>query len=470
MCVTVVIRGGSVVSATGVSLADVVVDGTKIDALVAPGSDIAASAAASADRVIEATGRYVVPGGVDVHTHLDLEMSPEATVADSFSSGTTAAAWGGTTTVIDFCNQVLGDDVRQSVDVQFAKAEGECVIDYGFHMSMGDVTESALKEMPALVEEGITSFKYYMAYPGHVYSDDGQILRAMQVAAETGAMVMVHAENGIAIDVLREQAAARGHTSAVWHAKTRPPELEGESTHRAIALAAVAGAPVYIVHLSAAEALAEVATARDRGRNVFAETCPQYLYLTIEDHLSREGLDGLRYVCSPPLRDHHHHGSLWTGLKADDLSVVSTDHCPFCEKDKLLGIDDFRVTPNGLGSIEHRMDLIHQGVVDGHLGLARWVETCSTTPARLFGMYPKKGVIAPGSDADIVIYDPNMQHTLGVETHHTNTDYSAWEGFELTGAVESVMSRGSMVIDGGRFVGSRGHGTFVPRGLSDLLV
>ncbi|MDG2262039.1 MAG: dihydropyrimidinase [Actinomycetota bacterium] len=467
---SIVIRGGSVVSSTGVSSADVVVEGETIEALLAPGSSLAASAAESAERVIDATGRYVVPGGVDVHTHLALEMSPEATVSDSFETGTVAAAWGGTTTVVDFCNQTLGDDVRRSVDEQFAKAEGQCVIDYAFHMSMGDVTDSALKEMPTLIDEGITSFKYYMAYPGHVYSDDGQILRAMQVAAETGAMVMVHAENGIAIDVLREQAVERGNTDPVWHGRTRPSELEGEATHRAISLAAVAGAPVYIVHLSATEALAEVAAARDRGRNVFAETCPQYLYLSIEDHLTQEGIDGLTYVCSPPLREHHHSGSLWTGLRADDLSVVSTDHCPFCEKDKLLGIDDFRLTPNGLGSIEHRMDLIHQGVVDGHLSIARWVETCSTTPARLFGMYPKKGVIAPGSDADVVIYDPSRRHTLGVESHHMNSDISAWQGFDLTGAVETVMSRGQMVIDNGKFVGRTGRGRFVKRGLSDLLI
>jgi dihydropyrimidinase len=347
------------------------------------------------------------------------------------------------------------------------------VIDYGFHMILGGVDDEALKAMDQLVEhEGVTSFKLFMAYPGVFYSDDGQILRAMQKAAGNGAMIMMHAENGIAIDVLAAQAVARGETDPVHHGITRPPVLEGEATHRAIVLAGVAGAPLYVVHLSASEALAAVATARHAGRNVFAETCPQYLYLTLEDHLGAPGFEGAKYVCSPPLRSKHesHHRDLWQGLRTDKLAVVSTDHCPFCMKDqKELGLGDFRKIPNGIGGVEHRMDLVYQGVLDGHLSLARWVETCATTPARLFGLYPRKGVVAAGSDADLVIYDPNGRTRIGAETHHMNMDYSAYEGVEVAGRVDTVLSRGSVLLADGEFRGRAGHGRFLHRGLSDLL-
>jgi len=340
-------------------------------------------------------------------------------------------------------------------------------------MILGGVDEDALKAMDQLVDhEGITSFKMFMAYPGVFYSDDGQILRAMQKASNNGALIMMHAENGIAIDVLAAQAVARGDTDPIWHGRTRPSALEGEATSRAIVLAGVAGAPVYFVHMSASEALAAVAAARDAGRNVFAETCPQYLYLTLEDQLGAPGFEGAKWVASPPLRSKHEHHlpDLWKGLRTDDLAVVSTDHCPFCLKDqKELGIGDFTKIPNGIGTVEHRMNLIYQGVVDGKLSLARWVETCSTTPARLFGMYPRKGVIAPGSDADIVVYDPAGKSDLGLAAQHMNMDYSAWEGFEIDGAVDTVLSRGSVVLSGGTFRGRAGHGRFVRRGLSDLL-
>jgi dihydropyrimidinase len=335
------------------------------------------------------------------------------------------------------------------------------------------VDDEALKAMDYLVEhEGVTSFKLFMAYPGVFYSDDGQILRAMQRASQNGATIMMHAENGIAIDVLAAQAVGRGQTDPVYHGITRPSVLEGEATNRAIVLAGVASdCPLYIVHLSAAEALAKVAEARHNGRHVYAETCPQYLYLTLEEHLGAPGFDGAKYVASPPLRPRVPHvDSLWTGLRTDKLAVVSTDHCPFCMKDqKELGRGDFRKIPNGIGSVEHRMDLIYQGVVDGKLPLGRWVETCSTTPARLFGLYPRKGVIAPGSDADIVIYDPAARSTLGVQTHHMNMDYSAYEGIEIAGAVDTVLSRGSVVIAGGEFRGRAGHGRFLRRGLSESL-
>ncbi len=467
---TIVIANGQVVSTSGATPADVVIDGERIAAVLDPRSPLAVSAAASAERVIDAAGCYVVPGGVDVHVHLQLPMTPEATSSDTFASGTAAAAWGGTTTVIDFAGQTKGMHVRDATEERLAEADGQCAVDYGLHLSMGDVNDASVKEMRTLVDEGVTSFKYFMAYPGVLYSDDGEILRAMQEAADLGALVMMHAENGIAIDVLRDQAAGRGNTSAVWHGRTRPSRLEGEAVHRAAALAEVAGAALYVVHLSSADALEQVVWARRRGLNVFAETCPQYLYLTIDDHLDQPGLDGLRHICSPPLRHRRNHDTLWQGLRRDDLAVVSTDHCPFCDNEKLLGAEDFRAVPNGVGSIEHRIDLLHSGVVAGELGLARWVQTCATTPARLFGLYPQKGVIAPGADADVVVYDPARAHVLGVATHHMNIDHSVWEGVEVTGQVRTVLSRGSFVIDERSFVGRAGHGRFLRRGISDLLV
>jgi len=467
---SVLIQGGQIVSSSGATPADVLITGETITAVIEPGSDMSESAARSSARIVDATGCYVVPGGVDVHTHLQLPMSPEATSSDSFASGTVAAAWGGTTTVIDFAGQMLGSEVRQVVEDRQAEAQGQCAIDYSFHLSMGDINERSLKEMKGIVDDGITSFKFFMAYPGAYYSDDGQLLQAMQQAGELGALSMMHAENGIAIDVLRDQAVKRGDIEPVWHGRTRPARLEGEAVHRASALAEVAEAPLYIVHLTSVEALEQVAWARDNGQNVFAETCPQYLYLSFEEHLNQPGMEGLRHVCSPPLRPASTHDHLWKGLRVNDLAVVSTDHCPFCDAEKKLGIDDFRPTPNGLGSLEHRMDLIFQGVVAGELSLARWVDTCSTTPARLFGLYPRKGVLAPGSDADVVIYDPAVEHTLGVATHHMNIDNSVWEGMAVRGQVRTVFSRGSVVLDNRNFNGRAGHGQFLARSLSDVLL
>ena len=464
-----VITGGQVVSSSGATPADVLIEGEKIVALVSPGSDVSIRAQESAERVVDALGCYVLPGGVDSHVHLQLEMTPEATSSDTFATGTAAAAWGGTTTVVDFAGQLSGMHVRDAVETRHSEADGQCAIDYAFHLAMGQVDDESLREMSAVMDEGITSFKYFMAYPGAWYSDDGQLISAMYRAADLGAMVMMHAENGLAIDVLRARAVAAGKTDPVWHGRTRPARLEAEAVHRAAALASVAEAPLYIVHLSSAEALEQVSIARRSGQNIFAETCPQYLYLSIEEHLDQPGISGRRHICSPPLRPSDGQSSLWAGLRNDDLAVVATDHCPFCDNEKLLG-EDFTGVPNGLGSIEHRMDLIHQGVVAGELSLARWVETCSTTPARMFGMYPRKGVLAPGSDADVVIYDPTVGHTLGAASHHMQIDNSAWEGVEVTGQVRSVLCRGSFVIDERTFVGRPGHGRFVQRDRSELLI
>jgi dihydropyrimidinase len=334
---------------------------------------------------------------------------------------------------------------------------------------VSDVNDATLKEMTSCVDSGVTSFKMFMAYPGVFYATDGEILLAMQQAARTGALTMMHAENGIAIDQLVAQALAAGRTEPRQHGLTRPPELEAEATGRAITLAAVTGAPLYIVHLSAAQALDRVTQARDTGQNVFAETCPQYLYLSIED-LARPGFEGAKYVASPPLRPREHQESLWNGLRRNDLSVVSTDHCPFCFREqKELGLGDFSKIPNGIPGVEHRMDLLHQGVVAGEISLARWVDIAATTPARMFGLYPRKGVIAPGADADIVIYDPTARQTLSADSHHMNVDYSAYEGLEITGRVDTVLSRGAVVIEAGEYHGSAGHGQFLRRALCQYL-
>ncbi|MGI5150566.1 dihydropyrimidinase [Plantactinospora sp. CA-294935] len=465
---TLLVSGGTVVGATGTHAADVLVDGETIVALFAPGR-----APGGDHQVVDATGKYVIPGGIDAHTHMELPFGG-TNASDTFDTGTRAAAYGGTTTIVDFAVQRTGEVVQDGLAAWHAKADGNCHVDYAFHMILGGVDDDALKAMDMLVaDEGISSFKLFMAYPGVFYSDDGQILRAMQRARENGAMIMMHAENGIAIDVLVQQALARGETDPIHHGLTRPEALEAEATHRAIRLAEVArDCPLYIVHLSASQALAQVAAARHAGRNVFAETCPQYLYLTLEDQLGAPGFEGAKWVCSTPLRSKHesHHRDLWQGLRSNDLAVVSTDHCPFCFKDqKELGLGDFSKIPNGIGGVEHRVDLLYQGVVDGKLTLERWVETIATTPARMFGLYPRKGVLAPGSDADIVVYDPAGRTSIGVGTHHMNMDHSAYEGYEIAGRVDTVISRGSVLVADGAYHGRRGHGRYLRRGLSTYL-
>ncbi|MER7004445.1 dihydropyrimidinase [Dactylosporangium sp. NPDC000555] len=464
------IKGGTVVGPQGAIPADVLIVGEKISAIFMPGD----GPAQGDFEVVDAAGKYVIPGGVDAHTHMELPFGG-AFASDTFDTGTKAAAFGGTTTIIDFAVQRTGEVVHDGLAAWHAKAAGECHVDYAFHQILGGVDDESLAAMDRLVaDEGVTSFKLFMAYPGVFYSDDGQILRAMQKARDNGAMIMMHAENGPAIDVLVKQALERGETDPIHHGLTRPEALEAEATSRAIWLASVAAdCPLYIVHLSAARALEQVAAARDLGRNVFAETCPQYLYLTLEDQLGAPGFEGAKWVCSTPLRSKHesHRADLWKGLRGNDLSVVSTDHCPFCFKDqKELGVGDFSKIPNGIGGVEHRVDLLYQGVVDGKLSLARWVETIATTPARMFGLFPRKGIIAPGSDADIVLYDPSARTRISAETHHMNMDHSAWEGYEIAGKVDTVISRGTVIVSGGTYHGRKGHGQFLRRGLSDYLL
>ncbi|MER5862966.1 dihydropyrimidinase [Kitasatospora sp. NPDC002040] len=461
-----VIRGGLVITAAEEMHADVLIEGEQVVALAATGSDVADGW--TADRVIDATGQYVIPGGVDAHTHMQLPFGGTE-ASDTFETGTRAAAFGGTTTIVDFAVQSVGSSLRAGLDAWHAKAAGVCAIDYAFHMILGDVNESSLKEMDLLVGEGVTSFKLFMAYPGVFYSDDGQILRAMQRGADNGGLIMMHAENGIAIDVLVEQALAAGKTDPRYHGEVRRELLEAEATHRAIKLAQVAGSPLYVVHVSAASAVAELARARDEGLPVFGETCPQYLYLST-DNLAEPGFEGAKYVCSTPLRPREHQAALWRGLRTNDLQVVSTDHCPFCftgQKD--LGRGDFSKIPNGLPGVENRMDLLHQAVLDGHLTRRRWIEIACATPARMFGLYPRKGTVTPGADADLVVYDPTAVQTVSAATHHMNVDYSAYEGRQLTGRARTVLSRGTVVVDGDAYLGRAGHGRYQQRSTCQYL-
>ncbi|MGH4029376.1 dihydropyrimidinase [Actinomycetota bacterium Odt1-20B] len=460
------ISGGLVITAAEEIHADVLVEDGRIAALAAQGSTAAESW--TAGRVIDATDKYVIPGGVDAHTHMELPFGGTF-ASDTFETGTQAAAWGGTTTIVDFAVQTVGQSLRAGLDAWYAKADGKCAIDYGFHMILSDVNESSLKEMDLLVEEGITSFKLFMAYPGVFYSDDGKILRAMQRSSTNGGLIMMHAENGIAIDVLVEQALARGETDPRYHGEVRKVLLEAEATHRAIQLARVAGAPLYVVHVSAEEAVEELARARDAGLPVFGETCPQYLFLST-DNLAEPDFEGSKYVCSTPLRPREHQAALWRGLRTNDLQVVSTDHCPFCfVGQKELGRGDFSKIPNGLPGVENRMDLLHQAVVDGHISRRRWIEIACASPARMFGLYGKKGTIAPGADADVVVYDPAVEQVMSAATHHMNVDYSAYEGKRVTGQVETVLSRGEVVIEGREFKGRAGHGAYVARGTTQYV-
>ncbi|MDP6540193.1 MAG: dihydropyrimidinase [Planctomycetota bacterium] len=450
------IKGGTVVTATEVFCGDVLVEGERVEAV---GRDLTGEA----ERSIDATDKLVIPGGIDVHTHLDMPFGGAFSV-DDFETGTIAAAHGGTTTVVDFAIQERGKPLRHAWETWMAKAEGKATIDYGFHMIMSEHTRELEREMGDMVEEGVTSFKLFMAYPGVFYMDDGGIFRCMQRSGEIGATICMHAENGIVIDVLVEQALARGETEPRYHALTRPPRAEAEATHRAIALAEMADVPVYIVHLSAAEALAEVTAARARGLAAFAETCPQYLFLSY-DNYEEPDFEGAKYVMSPPLRDKAKQGELWRGLAGGDLQAISTDHCPFCfNEGKQLGRDDFSKIPNGAPGIETRMLLTFDGgVAAGRISLNRWVELCSTSPARLFGLFPKKGTIAPGGDADIVVFDPAGSTTLSAETLHMNVDYNPYEGRVVRGAVEAVLSRGEVIVERGSFSGATGRGRYLPR-------
>ena len=451
------IQNGKVVTARETRAADVLVDGERI-AEVRRGIP-----ASSAEKVIDAKGLYVIPGGIDAHTHLDMPFGG-TTSADDFESGTKAAAFGGTTTIVDFAIQGRGTRMRQALDTWWKKAEGRASIDYGLHMIITDLGVAGLEDMDEMVREGVSSFKLFMAYPNALMVDDTTIFKALSQTSKNGALVCMHAENGSVIDVIVARALAEGKTAPIYHALTRPPRAEAEAVHRAIAMAEIAHVPVYIVHLSSEDALNEVREARDRGLPAFAETCPQYLLLSV-DELERPNFEGAKYVFTPPLRPKEHQPKLWDGLKKDHLQVVSTDHCPFCFKDqKILGKDDFTKIPNGGPGIENRLQLIHHhGVNKGKISLNRFVELTSTTPARIFGMYPQKGEIAPGSDADIVLWDPEAPYTISAATHHMKVDYSMFEGFAVKGNARLVMSRGEVIVEGNTFIGKAGRGKYLKR-------
>jgi dihydropyrimidinase len=451
------IRNGTVVTATDTYAADVGINGGKISAIAAQ------LPIENAGRVIDAAGHLVMPGGIDVHTHLDMPFGG-TTSADDFETGTVAAAFGGTTTLIDFAIQYEGQTLRQAFDTWMKKAHDKAVTDYAFHCIITDLGAAQLEEMGQLIREGVTSFKLFMAYPGVFMLDDASIFRAMSQAAKHAGLICMHAENGGAIDVIVQKALAEGKRAPKYHALTRPTTAEAEATSRAIALAEMAGAPVYIVHLSCNDALEKVREARDRGLPVYAETCPQYLYLSLEN-FDVPGFEGAKYVFTPPLREKWHQEKLWQGLALDTLQVVSTDHCPFCFKEqKELGKDDFTKIPNGGPGIEHRLSLIYTGGVHAkRFSANRFVELVSTAPAKLFGLYPRKGTIAVGSDADLVIFDPDEQQVISAKTHHMRVDYSMFEGIQITGVPKTVLSRGLAVIDSGKFVGRPGAGQFLRR-------
>jgi dihydropyrimidinase len=451
------IKNGNIITAVDNYFGDVLVEDDTIS-LIGKRLDM------SVDRVIDATGKLVMPGGVDPHTHMEFPFGGTQT-SDDFRTGTIAAAYGGTTTIIDFAVQSKGASLVQAVDQWHLKAEGKPAIDYSFHLIVTDLPDERVPELKRLIhDEGVTSFKLFMAYPGALLVDDGTIFKAMMAAGEAGGLICMHAENGLVINELVKRALAEGHTAPKYHALTRPTRAEAEGTARAIAIAEMAEAPVYIVHLSCHDALLKVQEARDLGLPAYAETCPQYLFLDYTRY-EQEGFEGAKYVLTPPLRDKRHQDELWKGLRMDDLQVISTDHCPFCFKEqKELGKADFSQIPNGGPGVENRLSLVYNGgVMGGHISLNRLVELVSTAPAKLFGLFPRKGTIAVGSDADIVIFDPQAQMTISASTHHMNIDYNAYEGMRVQGVTETVLSRGQVIIDKGHYVGTPGAGLFLKR-------
>jgi len=455
---SVLIKGGRVITAADDYVADVFIDGERIS-LIGESLDV------QADKVIDAAGKYVLPGMVDPHTHLEMPWRGETTI-DDFESGQSSAAFGGTTTHVDFCIQGKGQTFGEALEAWHAKREGKAVIDNGFHIAVTDLREGGtLEELARLPEEqGVTSYKLFMAYKDSLMVDDETLFKTMQVAAQTGALVMVHAENGDAIEVLMTEAIEAGNTAPIYHALTRPPETEGEATNRAIQLARVAGAALYVVHVSCKESVEPIAIAREKGWNIWGETCTQYFFID-QSFLEKPDFEGAKYVYTPPPRSKDNQEVLWNAVRTNVLQAVSTDHCAYLFKgQKDAGKDDFRQIPNGGPGLENRLHMIHHfGVREGRITLNRMVELLATNPAKLFGLYPKKGTLAVGSDGDVVVFDPNKQLTISAATHHSASDYNLYEGTRVTGSPEVVLLRGNVLVENDELVAKPGIGQFVKR-------
>ncbi|HZU67942.1 MAG TPA: dihydropyrimidinase [Ktedonobacteraceae bacterium] len=452
------ITNGHIVTATGDFQGDILIDDEQITAVASPGT----FSALQTDTVLDAQGKYVFPGAIDVHTHMELPL-PTTVASDDFETGTIAAACGGTTTILDFANQQRGHSLAEALEAWHHKADGKAVIDYGFHMTITDLAAAPEEAMDEMVAAGLTTFKLLMAYPNTFMVDDETIYRVLRRSARLGGLVMVHAENGIVIDLIVREAVAAGHTAPVYHALTRPGILEGEAAQRAITLATLAESPLYVVHVSCAHSLRAVAAAREKGLPVWGETCPQYLFLN-DSCYAAPGFEGAKYVCTPPMRSLADNEALWLGLQRRELSVVSTDHAPFnFHGQKELGLHDFTKIPNGLPGVEHRVMLLYQGVREGKLNLQHFVDLVSTMPAKLFGLFPRKGTIAPGSDADLLIFDPEKTLTISVKNQHQRVDYNPYEGMHVQGVPDTVLLRGRLIVRDGQYVGGKGGGQFLAR-------
>ena len=452
------ITNGHIVTATDDYRGDILIDGETITAIGSPG----AFTSLQADAVLDARDKYIFPGAIDVHTHMELPL-PATVASDDFETGTIAAACGGTTTILDFANQQRGHTLAEALRAWHAKAEGKAVVDYGFHITITDLAAAPEDAMDDMIAAGVTSFKLLMAYPGTFMVDDETMYRVLRHSARSGGLVMVHAENGIVIDLLVREAVAAGHTAPGFHALTRPAILEGEATQRAIMLATLAHAPLYVVHVSCAYSLQAIAAARAKDLLVWGETCPQYLYLN-DGGYAAPGFEGAKFVCTPPMRRMADNEALWLGLQRDELQVVSTDHAPFnFAGQKELGLHDFTKIPNGLPGVEHRVILMYEGVRTGKVSLQHFVNLLATMPARLFGLFPRKGTIAPGSDADLVIFDPERTMTISASTQHQRVDYTPYEGMQVQGVPDIVLLRGRIIVQNGEYVGGKGGGQYLPR-------
>ncbi|HLQ28392.1 MAG TPA: dihydropyrimidinase [Ktedonobacteraceae bacterium] len=452
------ITNGHIVTATDDYMGDMLIDGEKIAAISTPG----AFASQQLDTTLDAQGKYIFPGAIDVHTHMELPL-PATVASDDFETGTIAAACGGTTTILDFANQRRGHTLAEALHSWHAKAEGKAVIDYGFHITITDLAAAPEAAMDEMIAAGVTTFKLLMAYPGTFMVDDDTMYRVLRRSAKLGGLVMVHAENGIVIDLIVREAVAAGHTAPGFHALTRPAVLEGEATHRAIILATLAEAPLYVVHVSCQHSLHAVAAARAKGLPVWGETCPQYLYLN-DSHYAAPGFEAAKFVCTPPMRSLADNEALWLGLQRHELQVVSTDHAPFnFAGQKELGLHDFSKIPNGLPGVEHRVMLMYDGVRTGKLDLHHFVDLVATKPAKLFGLFPRKGTIAPGSDADLVIFDPEKSVTISAANQHQRVDYTPYEGVHVQGVPDTVLLRGQVIVRNGEYVGGKGGGQYLHR-------